>query len=96
MHPTSQAIKTIIDNTPGYSVEVLFKDLGVGRGDERLLTAPEAADYLRVTTRTIYRWMDAGILSSWTVNQERRFKMSEVAKLVKRETAQRKTNNQEG
>ncbi|OGV37004.1 MAG: hypothetical protein A2020_16520 [Lentisphaerae bacterium GWF2_45_14] len=86
MHQTSAVIKTLIENTPGYGLDVLAKDLGMSSapGGERFLNAKEAAAYLSVSHRSIYRWMQEGDLPFWIVKSERRFKASELDALIKK------------
>ena len=85
MHAVSQAIKTIIDNTPGYSLDILLADLGAKQGPE-FLTSQEAAKKLKISISTIRRWERIGILHPLKAGQGKnnRYLLSEIMTVLKK------------
>ena len=50
--------------------------------NDHLLTSSEVADLFRVSTKTVNRWAQAGLLPSFrTVGSQRRFRASEIRSL---------------
>lgn len=45
-----------------YDEKDIYKEVGGLTESDELLTTSEAAEYLRTTQRTIYRWIEAGVL----------------------------------
>jgi len=83
MHPASSYIKSIIDTTPGYSVEILCADLGLAQ--DELLTPTEVSKELKISIRTINRMQASGRIVAHYVGGQRRFKRSEINKTIKDE-----------
>lgn len=51
--------------------------------DEDYITVAEAADLLRVSSSTIWRWIDQGVLPAYRIGQRRiRLKKGELARLI--------------
>jgi excisionase family DNA binding protein len=46
--------------------------------DERFLTLPEVAEHLKVSRRTVYRWIKAGELSAYKFANEYRITESDL------------------
>lgn len=81
MHPISQAIKTIIDNTPGYSLNTLLEDLGINdeRITEEFLTPKEICDILKISLWTFYNWKRKGAFVPYNFGRGfPKYKKSEV------------------
>jgi excisionase family DNA binding protein len=49
---------------------------------EVYLTLSEAAEYLRVSRRTIYRWLDLGYLQRFRLGNVSRIELSELDRFV--------------
>ena len=87
MHPTSMAIKAIIDATPGYTEETLLKDLGRNPetvSPERMLSTPDIRKILSVSKSQVFAWKREGKLTPIYLNgckRMLRFRESEVAAL---------------
>ncbi len=54
MHSASIAIKAIIENTPGYSLQTLLSDLDQ---DDDLLTVNEACKQFKICKATVFNWI---------------------------------------
>ncbi len=50
--------------------------------DEAMMTTKQVADYFRVSTRTIARWVEDGTLERCKIGRLVRFKESDVAALT--------------
>lgn len=50
---------------------------------ERLLTIPEAAEFLRVSTKTIRRWITAGTLAAARLGQQWRIRPQDLNRFVR-------------
>lgn len=48
--------------------------------NDRLLTVPEAAEYLRVSVPTIWRWLGEGTIAGIKIGKGRRIRWSEVVR----------------
>jgi excisionase family DNA binding protein len=53
--------------------------------NEGLLTAPEAAAYLRVTRKTLRRWENSGLLTPVRIGRNIRYRRDDVDALLTRE-----------
>lgn len=51
------------------------------------LTTKQVADYLSVTTRTIYRWVDKNLLTRYQIGGKSYFKLSEIIEYLEQNTA---------
>ncbi len=51
---------------------------------EEMMTPEEVADWLRVTTKTIYRWLEEGDLPALRVGRTYRIPKPEVLAMVRR------------
>lgn len=62
-------------------------------GVEELWTPQEVADYLKVTERTVYRWIEAGELPAFKVGRQWRVTDSDVkARLIPRAESRPRAN----
>lgn len=52
--------------------------------DDRLLTPGEVAEMFRVTTKTVQRWAESGVLTAVRAHAtgQRRFRLSQVRELL--------------
>ena len=84
MNPTSQVIKTIIDNTPGYSLDILLADLGAKQGPE-FLTSQEVQKLLKISRLTLHRWRKKGIIQGFSAGENRniKYRKNEVLAVMK-------------
>ena len=55
---------------------------------ETYLTLVETGEYLRVSPRTVYRWLDAGMLKFFRVGKSTRIALSDLEEFI--------ANNSEG
>lgn len=87
MNATSQTIQTIIENTPGYSLDILLDDLKKESGVSlEYLTSREVMNILKIAPMTFRRWIDKDILKPLKVEKGRnlRFIKSEVLAVMQR------------
>jgi len=49
--------------------------------NDRLMTVPEVAEYLRVSVPTIWRWLREGTIAGIKIGKSRRIRRSEVVRL---------------
>lgn len=87
MHPTSKYIKGIISQTPGYSLEILCQDLKLAT--EELLTTTELSAALKLSVSTINRYQREGRIIPTFVGGVRRYRRSEINRLINESTASR-------
>ncbi len=82
MHPVSQSIKTLIDNTPSYSLDILIQDLGLIK--DTLLTPKEVRKRLGISIATLNRRIKDEVLTPQKLpkSTHNRFKESEVMALI--------------
>jgi excisionase family DNA binding protein len=82
----SRTIKTLIDTTPGYSIEILTRDLGFSPHSEpqgpELLTPPQVAKYLNIALRTVYDWTYKGRLKPVYVFSEPRYRRADIETII--------------
>jgi excisionase family DNA binding protein len=86
MNATSQAIQTLIENTPGYSLDVLVTDMGeVSGSTPEYMTSKEVRMLLNISRHTLKRWVDKGLLKAYTAGAGRnyRYRKSEVLAVFK-------------
>ena len=51
---------------------------------EKLLTVKEALQELRISRATLYRYIEDGLLPSYKLRGTRRFKISDIEKMVRK------------
>jgi len=84
MHPTSIAIKAIIDATPGYTLQTLLDDLGSKSVAGPALTSKQAAARLNCSVRTIFYMIETNRLKTIHPTGSRRtlrFREADIAAL---------------
>jgi excisionase family DNA binding protein len=60
------------------------------RRKEEFVTVKEAADHLRVSLRTLYRWLDQGKLKYFRAGSSTRIQLSELDCFISEHTRQTK------
>lgn len=84
MHPTSIAIKSIIEATPGYSLAVLLNDLGSATTPDRFLDSKQVCEILSVKRSTVFNMVRAGTIQKVMLHGSiPRYRESDVQRLVK-------------
>ena len=71
------------------SEDCLAKDGYTMQEDDRLLTVPEVADYLRVAQITIYKWVSAGRITVTHAGRNVRFRVGDIRAFVAENTTER-------
>ncbi len=56
----------------------LLEILNKPKEDEILLTQKEVADFYKVSKTTIIKWQKEGIINAYSIDNERRYKKSEL------------------
>jgi len=55
----------------------------LSNGDDQYLTAGQVAERLHVSTKTVHRWAEQGLLScTYTLGGHRRFRLSDVESAI--------------
>lgn len=84
MHPTSITIKSIMDMSPGYTLETLLADMGKSTTPDRLLDSKQVCAVLSVSRVTVFNMVRAGTIQKVMLHGSiPRYRESDVQRLVK-------------